>query len=93
MDTLCKSSTQHCKYINANIIMKANRQKSLFQLAALQEELNLERKLVSNAIEKERLMTSKRDDGECYFFYEQKTFSMPWIKCVNANVNALISIT
>lgn len=66
--------------------MKANCQKSLFQLAALQEELNLERNLVSNAIEKERLMTSKRDDGECYFF-------MRWIKCMNANVNALISIT
>lgn len=45
--------------------MKANCQKSLFQLAVLQEELNLERKLVSNAIEKERSMTRKRDDGEC----------------------------
>uniref|UniRef100_A0A9J7Z1I6 Urotensin 2 domain containing n=1 Tax=Cyprinus carpio carpio TaxID=630221 RepID=A0A9J7Z1I6_CYPCA len=34
----------------------------LQELAALQEELNVERKLVSNAIEKERSMTSKRDD-------------------------------
>ncbi|KAK9967435.1 hypothetical protein ABG768_001836 [Culter alburnus] len=37
-------------------------------LAALQEELNLERNLVSNAIEKERLMTSKRDDA-CFWKY------------------------
>uniref|UniRef100_A0A672QDN5 Urotensin 2 domain containing n=1 Tax=Sinocyclocheilus grahami TaxID=75366 RepID=A0A672QDN5_SINGR len=35
---------------------------------ALQEELNVERKLVSNAIEKERLMTSKRDDA-CFWKY------------------------
>ncbi|XP_077082821.1 urotensin 2 domain containing [Siphateles boraxobius] len=34
----------------------------------LQEELNLERKLVSNAIEKERSMTSKRDDA-CFWKY------------------------
>lgn len=52
--------------------MKANCQKSSFQLAVIQEELNLERKLMSNAIEKERSMTSKRDDGELYFFYERK---------------------
>ncbi|XP_067253004.1 urotensin 2 domain containing [Chanodichthys erythropterus] len=37
-------------------------------LAALQEELNLERNLVSSAIEKERLMTSKRDDA-CFWKY------------------------
>ncbi|XP_073699909.1 urotensin 2 domain containing [Garra rufa] len=40
----------------------------LQELAALQEELNTERKLVSNAIEKERSMTSKRDDA-CFWKY------------------------
>ncbi|XDV22242.1 hypothetical protein PO909_027183 [Leuciscus waleckii] len=40
----------------------------LQELAVLQEELNLERKLVSNAIEKERSMTSKRDDA-CFWKY------------------------
>uniref|UniRef100_A0A672Q921 Urotensin 2 domain containing n=1 Tax=Sinocyclocheilus grahami TaxID=75366 RepID=A0A672Q921_SINGR len=38
------------------------------KIAELQEELNVERKLVSNAIEKERSMTSKRDDG-CFWKY------------------------
>uniref|UniRef100_A0A8C1M5B0 Urotensin 2 domain containing n=1 Tax=Cyprinus carpio TaxID=7962 RepID=A0A8C1M5B0_CYPCA len=40
----------------------------LQELVALQEELNVESKLVSNAIEKERLMTSKRDDS-CFWKY------------------------
>uniref|UniRef100_A0A8C1WNV4 Urotensin 2 domain containing n=1 Tax=Cyprinus carpio TaxID=7962 RepID=A0A8C1WNV4_CYPCA len=40
----------------------------LQELVALQEELNVERKLVSNTIEKERLMTSKRDDS-CFWKY------------------------
>jgi len=52
--------------------MKANCQKFSFQLAVLREELQLERKLVSDAIEKDRSMTSKRDDGECYFFMSKK---------------------
>ncbi|XP_067271197.1 urotensin 2 domain containing [Pseudorasbora parva] len=40
----------------------------LQELAVLQEELNLERKLVSNAIEEDRSMISKRDDA-CFWKY------------------------
>jgi len=71
--------------------MKANCHKFSFQLAVLREELQLERKLVSDAIEKDRSMTSKRDDGECYFFMSTKKYisSMQWlkvsIKCINVN--------
>ncbi|XP_043078415.1 urotensin 2 domain containing [Puntigrus tetrazona] len=40
----------------------------LQELEALQEELNVERKLASNAIEKERPTTSKRNDA-CFWKY------------------------
>ncbi|XP_051977407.1 urotensin 2 domain containing [Xyrauchen texanus] len=40
----------------------------LQKLAVLKEELNLEKKLVSNAIEKERSMPNKRDDA-CFWKY------------------------
>ncbi|XP_039524600.1 urotensin 2 domain containing [Pimephales promelas] len=40
----------------------------LQELAVLREELQLERKLVSDAIEKDRSMTSKRDDA-CFWKY------------------------
>ncbi|XP_056304524.1 urotensin 2 domain containing [Danio aesculapii] len=42
--------------------------REITELQELQKELNLERKLVSNAIDNRRSMTSKRDDA-CFWKY------------------------